>query len=159
MKHILLFSTLIVLLASCGKEDDLQPKSNFLDDLLGIYVGQSKEDTFKEEITRDANGNVIDITTYRVDTLYVDTLNFIREPTADSSFSFMAAGERIGPLKWNNDGVYQTTKTNQKTELDIEILKDEMDQSLEIWITETPDTQITTQDDRTKKFRFSGIKQ
>ncbi len=158
MKRILFFSTLIVLLASCGKEDDLQPKSNFLNDLLGLYVGVTSEATSQEIVTRDMNGNVVDVTTVFTDTMYQDTIEFIAE-SADSTFSFIQKGQTIGPLKWNEDRIYNFVDERQNVDLDIEIDHDPVAESLNLTVSDNPDSDTAGQATIIKKYNFAGTKE
>ncbi len=158
MKRILLFSTLIILLASCGKEDDLQPKGDFLDDLLGLYVGVTSEATSEEVVTRDMNGNVIDISTVFTDTMYQDTIEFIRE-TADSTFSFIKDGQTIGPLKWNEDRIYNFVNERQNVDLDITIEHDPVAEYLDLTVSDNPDADTAGQPTVIRKYNFAGTRE
>jgi len=158
MKRILLFSTLIFLLASCDKEDDLQPRGDFLDDLLGLYIGVTNEATSEEIVTVDAAGNIIDVTVVNTDSMYQDTIEFIREP-ADSTFSFITDGQTIGPLKWNEDRIYNFVNDRQQVDLDIEIIHDAAAQSLDLTVSDNPDADRAGQPTIFRKYNFVGTRQ
>lgn len=159
MKRILFFASLtLVLLSSCGKENDLQPKGDFLDDLLGLYVGEMRLATSEEIVTYDGNGNVIDVTTVTTDSMYVDTVEFIREQ-ADSTFSFVADDINVGPLKWNEDNIYNFTYPRQGVDLEIELYHDPVAESLDLTVYYYPSDDVNTQPSVNRKYNFIGNRQ
>jgi len=158
MKRILLFSTLIVLLASCGKEDDLQPKSAFLDDLLGVYIGNTQEVTEEEIVTFDADGNVIDVERILTDTMYMDTIEIITQPV-DSTFSFISDGVTVGPLKWNEDSYYTFTFPRQGVDLEIQLTNDDVAGTLDLIVHYFPSSDVSPQANIIRKIGFFGTRQ
>ena len=118
----------------------------------------TNEATSEEIVTVDANGNIIDVTTVNTDSMYQDTVEFIREP-ADSTFSIITDGQTIGPLKYNEDRIYNFVNTRQQVDLDIEIIHDAAAQSLELMINDNPDADRVGQSTILKKYRFEGTRQ
>jgi len=157
MKRILLFSTLIVLLASCSKEEDLQPKGDFLDELLGLYIGITDEAISEEVTTIDPDGNIT-VNTVITESMYQDTIEFIRE-LADSTFSFISDGQMVGPLKWNEDRIYNFVNDRQQVDLDIEIIHDAAAQSLDLTVSDNPDADRAGQPTIFRKYNFVGTRQ
>ena len=120
MTRILLFTALaLLLLASCTKEEiEPQARMDVLDDIVGIYIGETTETGVRAEIETDINGNILDITEIRVDQTYEDTIQLVRQ-SQDSMFTLENKGRVLAIFKWNEEFIYQADLMRKDTTGDI----------------------------------------
>ena len=126
MTRILLFTTLaLIFLSSCGKENlEPQAKMDVLDDIIGMYVGETTETGIRAETVVDQDGNIIDYSERRVDETYPDTVHLVRQ-LQDSTFTIENKGLTLATFKWNEDFIYETDFMRRDTTGDILMKMDE----------------------------------
>ena len=120
MTRILFFTTLtLLLLSSCGKEN-LEPEARMdvLDDIIGMYIGETTETGIRTEIEVDQNGNIIDYVERRVNDTYPDTVHLVRQ-SQDSTFTIENKGKTLATFKWNEDFIYETDFMRKDTTGDL----------------------------------------